>query len=152
NLLLTRLLVPDMFGLMAIATIVMIGLAMFSDVGLRPIIVQSVRGDDAKFLNTAWTVQILRGVILWLIALCISLISFVTNHIGITPDDSVYADQRLPYVIAMLSLTLIIEGFNSTKLFEASRNLAFGRITLIEIVVQIAGLLCLFGWVFFDRS
>jgi O-antigen/teichoic acid export membrane protein len=152
NLLLTRLLVPDMFGLMAIATIVMVGLAMFSDLGLQPVIVQSARGNDATFLNTAWAVQILRGVMLWFVALGISLVSFVANHIGMIPNDSVYADPRLPYVIATLSFTLVIAGFNSTKLFEESRHLSFGRITLIEVVAQIAGLLCIFGWVFFDRS
>ena len=36
SLLMTRLLVPGMFGVMAIATMVMTGLAMFSDMGLRP--------------------------------------------------------------------------------------------------------------------
>ena len=41
NLVMTRLLVPEMFGVMAIATIVMVGLAMFSDLGLRQSIVQS---------------------------------------------------------------------------------------------------------------
>src|SRR5262249_41516180 len=64
SLLLTRLLVPEMFGVMAIATTVMVGLAMFSDVGLKPNVVQSKRGGDAVFLNTAWMIQILRGVML----------------------------------------------------------------------------------------
>jgi O-antigen/teichoic acid export membrane protein len=44
NLLMTRLLVPDMFGLMAIAGTLMVGLAMFSDVGLRQSVVTSMAG------------------------------------------------------------------------------------------------------------
>ena len=72
NLIMTRLLVPEMFGVMAIATIVMVGLAMFSDLGLRQSIVQSRRGDDPAFLNTAWALQILRGLVLWAIALAIA--------------------------------------------------------------------------------
>src|SRR5947209_12532904 len=72
NLLLTRLLVPEMFGVMAIAMVVIIGLAMFSDLGLGQSVVRSVRGSEPLFLNTAWVVQILRGMLLWLIALVVS--------------------------------------------------------------------------------
>src|SRR5262245_36522377 len=73
NLIMTRLLVPEMFGVMAIATIVIVGLAMFSDLGLRQSLVQSRRGADPAFLNTAWVLQILRGFALWIIALAISI-------------------------------------------------------------------------------
>jgi len=53
NLILTRLLVPEMFGVMAIVTVIMAGLAMFSDVGLLQNIVQSKRGEEIDYLNTA---------------------------------------------------------------------------------------------------
>src|SRR5450631_2183138 len=46
SLLLTRLLVPEMFGVMAMATVVMIGLAMFSDLGLAQSVVRSERGSE----------------------------------------------------------------------------------------------------------
>jgi O-antigen/teichoic acid export membrane protein len=137
-----RLLAPDMFGVMAIATMVMVGLAMFSDVGLRPSIIQSERGNDPVFLNTAWVIQILRGVLLWLIALCVVLLIFFANRIGMIAKDTVYADPRLPYVIAILSFVVVIDGLRSTKLFEASRNLSLRPVTQIEIVARIAGLLC----------
>src|SRR5262245_66533122 len=74
NLLMTRLLVPEMFGVMAIATMLMIGLAMFSDAGLKQNVIQSNRGNDPAFLNTAWMIQILRGVLLWFFALCAALL------------------------------------------------------------------------------
>jgi O-antigen/teichoic acid export membrane protein len=152
NLLLTRLLVPDMFGVMAIANIVMVGLALFSDVGLLPNVVQNARGNDPAFLNTAWVIQILRGVLLWFIALCISLFIFLANRISLFPMDSVYADPRLPYVIAVSSFTAVIAGIQSTKLLEASRNLAIGRATVIEIIAQAAGLVCVLVWASIDRS
>src|SRR5215470_17372745 len=110
NLLMTRLLVPDMFGVMAIATVIMVGLEMFSDLGLRQSIVQSRRGNDPAFLNTAWVVQIFRGVLLWLVAFGIALLVAVADRVGMAPKDSVYADQRLPYVIATVSFTVIIAG------------------------------------------
>lgn len=55
NLVLTRILSPDDFGLMALVGSFLIGLNMFSDMGLGPSIMQSKRGDDPAFLDTAWT-------------------------------------------------------------------------------------------------
>jgi O-antigen/teichoic acid export membrane protein len=152
NLVMTRLLVPDMFGVMAIATIVMVGLAMFSDLGLKQNIVQSRRGSDPAFLNTAWVVQIVRGAVLWMTALAISLFVLIINYLGNVPRDSVYANRSLPGVIAIVSFSAVIAGLSSTKLFEASRRLELGRVTQIEITAQITGLLFMFGWVLVDRS
>src|SRR5262245_37530197 len=91
NLVMTRLLVPEMFGVMAIATIVMVGLAMFSDLGLRQSIVQSPRGSDPAFLNTAWILQIARGFLLWIIALTISALIYAADRGGMVPLGRVYA-------------------------------------------------------------
>ena len=152
NLLMTRLLVPEMFGVVAMATMVMVGLALFSDLGLRQSVVQSRRGDDAAFLNTAWVTQIARGVLLWFLALCGTLAIFITGHAGVFPAASAYADPTLPYVLAILSMTALIAGFESTKLFEASRNLAFERVTKIDVIAQLVGLFFMLGWVWIDRS
>jgi O-antigen/teichoic acid export membrane protein len=152
NLLLTRLLMPEMFGVMAIAMVVMAGLNLFSDLGLNTNIVQSKRGNDPTFLNTAWVVQIVRGVLLWLIALGIAALLAFANHMGAMPKDSAYADPDLPSVIAVLSFTAVIAGFNSTKLFEANRNLVLGRVALVDLAAQIAGLSFMLGWILFDRS
>lgn len=152
NLLMTRLLVPEMFGVMAIASMIMYGLALFSDIGLRPSIVHSKRGNDAAFLNTVWAIQILRGALIWLFALAVSVLILLANHLGVAPSNSAYANPSLPYVIAFFSLSALISGFDSTKSHEANRNLLLDRITKIELVSQVAGLMCMCSWVAFDRS
>jgi O-antigen/teichoic acid export membrane protein len=152
NLLMTRLLVPEMFGVMSIAVIVLVGLAMFSDFGLKQCIVQSERGHDPAFLGTAWLIQALQGALLWLIALGISLAVFVTDRIGTFPQGSVYASPILPQVIAILSSGVLIAGLGSTKFHEASRRLMLGRVAQVEIMSQIVGLACMLTWVAFDRS
>lgn len=152
NLVMTRLLVPEMFGVMAIATIIMVGLAMFSDIGVRQSIVQSRRGNDPAFLNTAWTLQILRGFALWLIALAIAIGLYLADRTGMIPNSSVYADPSLPWVIAVLSFGTVISGFATTKAHEASRNLLLGRVTQIELIAQVAGLCVMLAWVSQDRS
>lgn len=152
NLILTRLLVPEMFGLMAIATVIMVGLQLFSDLGLRPNIVQSRRGADPAFLNTAWSIQIVRGLLLWIAALGVAGLLPLAEAAGLLSKTSVYADSRLPPVIAVLSFTTVIYGFASTKTHEASRNLALKRMTGIELAAQIATILSILLWLVFDRS
>jgi O-antigen/teichoic acid export membrane protein len=152
NLVLTRLLLPEMFGVMAVASMVMYGLAMISDIGLTPNIVYSKRGNDPVFLNTAWAIQIRRGVLISFVAIGVSLLIAVAGRAGIFKADSVYANRQLPYLIAAISICAVIEGFESTKMLEARRNLANHLITKIEISSQIAGLICMLAWVAISRS
>jgi O-antigen/teichoic acid export membrane protein len=152
NLLLTRLLVPEMFGIMAIALTLIIGIAMFSDVGLKQNIVQSKRGHEAAFFNTAWSIQIVRGILIWFVALCVCILIIVAGRFHQISWGSVYAAPSFPYVLAALSFATVIDGFNSTKLFEASRSVLLGRITAIEIISQIAASTLMISWVLIDRS
>jgi O-antigen/teichoic acid export membrane protein len=152
NLLMTRLLAPEMFGVMAIASTVMIGLAMFSDVGLRQNIVQSKRGEEPDFLNTVWIIQIVRGFFICGVALCVCGAILVAGDLGKFPADSVYAAPSLPYVVGALSITAVLQGLESTKQFEASRGISLSRITGLEILTQIFGLGGMLAWAFFDRS
>jgi O-antigen/teichoic acid export membrane protein len=152
NLIMTRLLVPEMFGVMAITMVVMVGLAMFSDLGVGQSIIRSQRGADGAFLNTAWAVQIVRGLVLCLIGFAIALAVYFTARTGVIPDSSVYADPSLPWVIAVMSFGTVIGGFTTTKAYEASRSLALGRPTLIELAAQVAGLCAMLAWASRDRS
>lgn len=146
NLVMTRLLVPEMFGVMALATMVMYGLALFSDVGLRQAMVQSRRGREAAFLDTAWSIQIARGLVMWAGAAAVSIGIVLAVRAGLVPPDSAYADPSLPWVVAILSLAAVIAGFESTKLAEASRTLSLARVTQLEAASQLAGLACMIGW------
>jgi len=152
NLLMTRLLIPEVFGVVAVATMVMAGLALFSDVGLGPNIIRSKRGGDPLFLNTAWVIQILRGLALWLLAVGIALVLFLADRAGLVPKYTAYADPSLPYVIAILSLTAVISGFQSTKVIEANRSLSLVQVTKMGLIAQIVGLVCMVGWVSVDRE
>jgi O-antigen/teichoic acid export membrane protein len=152
SLVTTRLLAPEMFGVMAIAVTLMTGLAMFSDLGLRQSIVQSPRGTEPAYLNTAWTIQILRGAVIWALGLAASLVLHELARRGLVPARSVYAAPDLPAVIAVLSAASFIAGFESTRAAEASRRLALGRLTQIELTAQIVGLVVMLTWASHARS
>ncbi|WP_372521475.1 oligosaccharide flippase family protein [Sulfuricaulis sp.] len=131
NLILTRLLFPEAFGLMAIVQIIIYGVNMLTDVGIGPSIVQKARGNDPAFLNTTWTIQIVRGFLMWG-GLCVLAL----------PIAGLYGEPLLAYMLPVVGLTAVIGGFNSTKLFTAQRNLEAARVTQIEIGTYVLGLLC----------
>ena len=129
NLILTRLLFPEAFGMMALITVFLMGLNMFSDVGVTPAIMSSRRGDDEDFLNTAWTIQVIRGLSLFVVACAIAL-----------PVSWIYGEPDLAVMLPVSATTLIITGFNPTRLDQANRHLRLGRVTVLDIFNQIVGI------------
>ena len=130
NLILWKLLEPKVFGLMAIVSAVTMGLAMFSDIGIGPSIVQHARGDDPTYLNTAWTIQTFRGTVLCAFAVLVAW-----------PVARFYAEPQLGPLLAVSAFQMFFAGFNSTRLFTASRHMSLGRVTLIDLCAQLLQLL-----------
>lgn len=152
NLVMTRLMVPEMFGVMAIAMTLIIGLALFSDIGLRLSIIQSPRGEEDAFLNTAWSVQILRGILIAVIGTLISTGLFFSQKFGWIPPNNVYHEPILPYVLIALSASMLVSGFESTKVIVASRRLELGRLAFLEITQQVVGIIVMIAWALIVRS
>ncbi len=152
NLVMTRLLVPEMFGVMAIANIILFGLALFSDFGLGQSIIQSRRGEDPVFLNTAWVVQILRGAVLWAVAMLIAGALYLAGIYHLLPAGSAYANSILPSVILALSFSALFSGFESNKLALARRKMELGRVTQIELASQIVALIFMLGWALVSKT
>lgn len=134
NLILTRLLFPEAFGLMALVQVFLTGLMMFSDVGITPAILQSRRGDDPDFLNTAWTIQILRGFGLWVAAALMA--PFLAGF---------YDEPLLAQMLPVAALSLVIAGFNPTAHETAQRHLRYERLTVIDLSTQIVGIVAAVG-------
>jgi O-antigen/teichoic acid export membrane protein len=130
NLVLTRLLAPELFGLMALVHSVRAGLTLFSDIGAGRSIVRHPSGEEAAFRNTAWTLQILRGI--WL-STAAALIAW--------PVARFYGDPRLLSLLPLVGVTSVIAGFNSTNLFVLNRRLALDRLVRFEVGSQALGLL-----------
>lgn len=152
NLIMTRLLVPEMFGVMSLVTVVMVGLTLFTDLGLRQSIIQSKRGDDPIFLNTVWSVQIIRGIIIWSVSILISVALYWADKFNLLASNIVYADPILPWVIPVASLSVLFAAFEPTWTSSASRRLEQSKITMIELASQVASIVVMLTWVWFEKS
>ena len=141
NLILSRLLFPEAFGLSALVGILMQGMQMFSDVGIGPNIIRSTRGDDQAFLDTAWTVQAARGLTLWV---CSALLA--------GPISRIYEMPELVWLLPAVGATAAIQGFNSTALFTCNRRLLVGRLMILEFTVQLTTLAGMVSLALIHRS
>lgn len=141
NLILTRLLFPEAFGLMALVQAVMLGVALLSDVGIEQSIIQNKRGNAPGFLNTAWTVKVVRGVLIW-----------VVLYLLASPIAAFYREPLLAELLPVVGLTAIISGLASTKIATADRDLGIGKATVIDVGSYALGLLVMVVWAWIDRS
>ncbi len=148
SLITTRLFTPDIFGIMTMVMAINVLVSLLSDIGLHQAIVRSPNGENRLFLNTAWTLQILRGCFIWGICVCIAAALHIARTLGYVPADSAYAAPILPDVFVFATFSAVIVGCQSMKAVLVSRNLDLKRVGLIELLSQITGLLIviLFGW------
>lgn len=148
SLFLTRMLAPDLYGLLAIGSVVVSGVVLLSDVGLVQSIIQSDRGDDKRFINTVWTMKVARGLglalLLALIALGLHLAS--VHAPGLLPKT--YGDPRLPLVMAVLALVPLVEAFESTNVALCRRAIRIGPVVRNEVVSQLLTtlIICALAW------
>ncbi|MGZ9809037.1 oligosaccharide flippase family protein [Pseudoroseicyclus sp. H15] len=141
NLILTRLLFPEAFGVMAMVTVIVSGLVQFSDLGSGPAIMQSKRGDDPDFLDTAWTIHIGRGVLLWLAACVLAW-----------PAAEYFGEPALTAYLPVAALSLIFYGLSPTRMEQAGRHMQVGRVMAIELAAQATGILVAVGLALITRS
>lgn len=141
NYILTLLLAPATFGLMALVNMVLELLQKFSDIGINQSIIRDKRGDDQAFLNTAWTVSIVRGVLIWGAACLLTW-----------PVAVFYDRKELLALIPVAALTAIIAGLRSTKISTTNRHLMLRRLTALELGSRILGTIAMIVWAAFSPT
>jgi O-antigen/teichoic acid export membrane protein len=140
NLIVTRLLLTEYFGLMALVQVFLIGLQLFSDIGIGPALIQNKR-EDPTFVNTVWTMQVMRGLALCLIAMPLA-----------GPFAAFYDQPILASLIRVAALTAGIQGFTSTAIFTETRHLHLKRPVLVQFGAQLSGAVVMVVWAWLTRS
>lgn len=142
SVVLRAFLVPEVFGLMYLVQGVLRGLAMFSDFGIQPAVVQNPRGDEREFLNTAWSMQVARGGLLCLVAAAAGW-----------PLSLIYEEGAiLVWLMLAMAAIPLLEGFSSTSLFTLQRHLEIKKLRLFELGVSTAGVAVAIALAWWTRS
>lgn len=125
TIVLARLLAPEDFGLFGIALLGMSALETFSQTGFQPALVQK-KEDIKPYLDTAWTIQAIRGAILALILFGIG------PHIA-----AFFATPAAAALVRVLGLSVLFLGFTNIGVVYFQKELEFHK----QFFYQLSGTL-----------
>ena len=104
---------------MALVQVVLGGIQMVSDVGISNSVVRDKRGDNVDYLNTAWTMQIIRGIIIWCLCWIVAY-----------PIAIFYKAPDLALLIPIVGISALAQGFYSPAVMILKRNVKLQRLVL----------------------
>lgn len=134
TLVLARLLVPADFGLVAIATTLVVAIDSLSLLGLHDAIIRSPKADRSLF-DTAFTLTAMRAAITG------GLLALSAGWVAVY-----FSEPRLEAVIYCLALLALLEGFENIAVVEFRRDLNFRNEFLLFLAPRLTGVV--FGIIF----
>ena len=118
---------PETFGLVGLVGVFVAGLGMFSELGILASVVQHPRGDDPKFLNTAFSIQAGRGLAIW-----------VAATLAAYPIALFYKQPEIFPLLIVAALSEMVRGLTSTAAWTLTRHVNLRSITLLTLVSELA--------------
>lgn len=129
NLALTRLLFPEAFGSVQAVLLLQYVLVMLADVGIMQSVAQNPRGEEEAFLNTAFTLQAIRGVILAAVACLLAW-----------PWSLWFSNPDLTWMIPLASVGQVLSSLASTRVFVLMRRLDRAPVVIMQLVAHALGI------------
>ena len=125
TLILARLLAPDDYGMIAMATVLLGAVEGITAFGFDAVLVQDQAAGRDKY-DTAWTMGVIRGVVL---GLAFALAApFLADF---------YHEARLVPLIYLLALGTFIEGFESVGIVDFRKHLRFDRDFILQLIPRL---------------
>jgi O-antigen/teichoic acid export membrane protein len=142
TIVLARLLLgPKDFGLVALVNVFLGGLDMLSDLGIGMDVVQHRRGDDPAFINTAFLIQVGRGLILWAVAT------------GLAYPFAVFYKQPALLWLAMVgAISTGLRGFTSGSVWTMTRHVQLRKLTILTLISEGVGFIVALVWALVSPS
>ncbi len=129
NIVLARLLSPDDFGLMGIALLTLEFLSTFTTTGFDQALIQR-SGDIREHLNAAWTVSILRGLLIGSIVVASApVVASFFHTAAATP------------ILRVMGASLMISGFKNVGVIYFDKELQFRQRFIFRSVPQLFDLM-----------
>jgi O-antigen/teichoic acid export membrane protein len=139
NVILSRLVVPEVFGLMMILSTLKMGAELMTDVGIGQNIVRSANAEKQSFQNTAWTIQFVRGFVIFGF---LSLAAYPLAQLYEIPTSA----------IALSALTVLVAGTASTSVYYLQRYMDIKRYNMLELTCDVASAILVIGLAFISPT
>lgn len=128
NIVLAWLLAPALLGTMLLINTLRTGGELLTDVGVGQSIVNNRRGNEPDFYNTAWTIQIIRGLLLFVIALVLTV-----------PIARGYENPELLILLPAVAPIFIFTGLTSPARFLLQKQLEVRKLALFDLASALFG-------------
>jgi lipopolysaccharide exporter len=130
SVILTRILEPTAFAIVAIITAVQMAAALLSDMGFFQYVVRRKDYDEPDFLNEIWTLRLVRSLLL--AAVLLALAEPISIYVKI---------PELELALVVASLSPILDGLASMAFATATRKGQIVRLSLLDASAAVAGVL-----------
>jgi len=130
-----HLLAPEAFGLVALVNVFLTGLDMLSDLGIGMDVVQHRRGDDAAFINTAFLIQVGRGLLLWAVAVALAF-----------PFALLYNQPQVRLLASVGALSVAVRGVSSGSVWLMTRHVQLKKLAFLNLSGEAAGFMVSVAW------
>lgn len=127
TMILARLLVPNDFGIIAMASIAVAFVDIIFDLGVNVALIQN-RNPTQSYYNTAWTLRILQSTAV------AAVVFLLAPYAG-----EYYHDSRVIDVIRCLALGLVISSFENIGTISFQKNLNFAADFKLVFLKKISG-------------
>ena len=128
NMILTRLLAPSAFGVMAIVLSSSAIVAAMTEIGQRNAVIQNPRGAEKEYLNAGWWIAMGRAMVTY--AIIFAMAPFVARF---------YGNLEISGLLRVALLGIVFEAAMSPGSFLVQKEMKFGRWMVISNVGGICG-------------
>jgi lipopolysaccharide exporter len=126
TIILARLLVPEDFGLVALATSIVFAVEILGQFSFDMALIRDGKAGRAHY-DTAWTLAVIKGVFLALL-----VVTFAQ------PMGALFGDMRLPAIMYVLAATIVLDGLQNVGVVNFRKEMQFGREFAFMVVQKLA--------------
>jgi O-antigen/teichoic acid export membrane protein len=136
---LTHLCLPEHFAVVTLMRTFLTFVEMASDMGLRNAVIAHTRGEERVFLGTAFSVQALRGVGMWLLTCLVAW-----------PVAAFYEEPVLLLLLSIAGLESVNNGLFAVRAYVAERHLKLAIPTLLDVLALFVSVATSILWAWFQ--
>ena len=126
NLILTRLLAPEAFGVVLLMMSVAYVLTMLSETGLAAFLLRTKAALEPRYYDTLWTIQVLRGLLLASVLLVMAPV--IAGWLG---------KPEVAPVLRLASVIFVVDGFKSLSVLRERRARRDYHNSAVEMAMQL---------------
>jgi O-antigen/teichoic acid export membrane protein len=134
SVVLTRVLSSYDYGIVGIIISVSVAVSLLSEIGLHEFVLRHGEGEEPRFLDQIWTLRLVRGVVLTGVCVLIA-------H----PAAALLEKPELAPVIAVWGVSFAIDACGSLASVTAVRNGQAWRLTMMDLVANVAAFVVSLG-------